>query len=144
LTEGVGYTGVDHKVSKKIPRDESDTGGGESRRKLKRPKRKRGADLCWCKPIEGDPQPHPGTILCSHCGFEALMEDPVIEAKPHFNRLRVRSQFGLTWHDDQKSAYRYWMELTKPFQKETGDAARLSYWMVQRWTKRGIIRGDAV
>lgn len=144
MSEWVGYTGVDHRVGKKVPQKESDTGGGEVRRKLKRPKRKRGADLCWCKPIEGDPPPLPNTLYCSHCEFEALLDDPVIESKPHFNRMQVRSQFGLTWHEEQKAAYRYWMELTKVFQKENGEAARFAYWMVQKWTRKRIIKGESV
>ena len=93
MTKGGGYTGVGTEVVKKIPQKESETGGGESRRKIKRPKRKRGADLCWCKPIEGDSPPLPNTLYCSHCEFEALLDDPVIDPKPQFNRLTIRSQF---------------------------------------------------
>ncbi len=144
MTQVGGYTGVDHKVDKKVPQKHSDTGGGEVHRKLVRPKRKHGANQCWCKPIEGDPSPLPDTLYCGHCKFEALLDDPVIEPKPQFNRLTIRSQFGLTWHEEQKAAYRYWMDLTKPFQKENGEAARYAYWKVQEWTRRGLVRGEPV
>ena len=97
-----------------------------------------GAGLCDCKPLEGDPVPHPDTLICSRCGFVATVA-PVFTARL-ISESEMRRVFEKEWTPGMRIAYKYLFDLMKPEEKKPLQAARTAFFKVEDWKRQGLVQ----
>lgn len=97
-----------------------------------------GPGPCHCEPLHGDPQVSKDTLICSRCGFVATAV-PVFTAKI-ISEQEMRNEFGSSWDNQMRDAYRYLFDLMKPEEENPLQAARTAFFKVEEWRRMGLFR----